>query len=64
MKYERIKGLEDKKSKEVLCTHFTNGKRHDVRLFKESGVKIHPAIKTLTDTGYQGIRSVHFITWN
>ena len=49
----------DKKSKEVICTSFTNGKRHDFRLFKESGVRIHPGIKTLTDTGYQGIGKIH-----
>ena len=49
----------DKKSKAVICTNFTNGKRHDFRLFKESGVHIHPKIKTLTDTGYQGIGKIH-----
>lgn len=49
----------DKKSKEVICTSFTNGKRHDFRLFKESGVHIHPKIKVLTDTGYQGIGKIH-----
>jgi hypothetical protein len=43
----------------VICTNFTNGKRHDFRLFKESGVMIHPAIKILTDTGYQGITKLH-----
>ncbi len=49
----------DKKSKKVICTAFTNGKCHDFRLFKESGVRIHPEIKTLTDTGYQGIGKIH-----
>lgn len=49
----------DKKSKGVICTNFTNGKRHDFRLFKESGVRILPEIKTLTDTGYQGIGKIH-----
>ena len=49
----------DKKSKEVICTSFTNGKRHDFRLFKESGVRLLPKIKTLTDTGYQGITKLH-----
>jgi hypothetical protein len=49
----------DKKSKEVICTNFTHGKCHDFRLFKESKVRIHPAIKTLTDTGYQGIIKLH-----
>ena len=43
----------------VICTTLTNGKRHDFRLFKESGVRIHPKIKTLTDTGYQGIGKTH-----
>jgi len=28
-------------------------------LFKESGVHIHPQIKSLTDTGYQGITKLH-----
>jgi len=51
--------LFDKIKKEVICTNFTNGKRHDFRLFKESGVRIHPEIKTLTDTGYQGIGKIH-----
>ena len=49
----------DKKSKTVICTTFSNGKRHDFRLFKESGVRILPDIKTLTDTGYQGINKLH-----
>lgn len=49
----------DKKSKNVICTSFSNGKRHDFRLFKESSVRIHPEIKTLTDTGYQGMRKIH-----
>jgi len=28
-------------------------------LFKESGVRIHPNTKSLTDTGYQGIQKLH-----
>ncbi len=49
----------DKKKREIICTSFSNGKRHDFRLFKESGVHIHPEIKSLTDTGYQGIHKLH-----
>lgn len=49
----------DKKEKRVICTNFTNGKRHDFRLFKESGIHIHPSIRCLTDTGYQGIHKLH-----
>ena len=49
----------NKKNKEIICTNFANGKRHDFRLFKESGVHIHPEIKSLTDTGYLGIHKLH-----
>lgn len=49
----------DKKRKEIICTNFSNGRRHDFRLFKESAIHIHPKIKSLTDTGYQGINRLH-----
>lgn len=49
----------DKKKKKIICTNFSNGKRHDFRLFKESGVHIHPNTRSLTDTGYQGIQKIH-----
>ena len=49
----------NKASKEVICTDFCNGKRHDFRLFKESGVRFKPNTKTITDTGYQGIQKIH-----
>lgn len=49
----------DKKTKAVICTAFSNGKRHDFRLFKESKTRIHPEITTITDTGYQGIQKLH-----
>ncbi|PPE04277.1 hypothetical protein HCUR_00468 [Holospora curviuscula] len=32
----------DKKTKQVIYTACTNGKRHDFRLFKKSATKIHP----------------------
>jgi hypothetical protein len=49
----------DKKTKQIICTAFTNGKRHDFRLFKESKTKINPHTKVITDTGYQGIQKLH-----
>lgn len=49
----------DKKTKTVICTAFSNGKRHDFRLFKESKTKMHPDIKVITDTGYQGLQKLH-----
>ncbi len=48
-----------KKIKQVICTAFSNGKRHDFMLFKESKTKIYPDIKVITDTGYQGIQKLH-----
>jgi hypothetical protein len=50
----------DKKTKMVICTAFSNGKRHDFRLFKESKTKMHPDIKVITDTGIKDCKS--FIT--
>lgn len=31
----------DKKSQKVICTSFSNGKKHDFKLFKESNVLVH-----------------------
>lgn len=49
----------DKRTQKVICTDFSNGKCHDFRLFKESKTLIHPEIKVITDTGYQGIQKIH-----
>lgn len=49
----------DKKTKQVICTAFTNGKRHDFRLFKSSNIKIDSNINVITDSGYQGIQKLH-----
>jgi hypothetical protein len=48
-----------RKARQSFVQPFTNGKRHDFRLFKESRVRILPEIKILTDTGYQGINKLH-----
>ena len=49
----------NKKTKEIVCTEFANGKKHDFRMFKESGIKIKKEIKVIVDTGYQGIKKLH-----
>jgi hypothetical protein len=49
----------DKKTRQVICTAFANGKRHDFRLFKESKTHIHPRTTAKTDTGYMGITKIH-----
>jgi hypothetical protein len=43
----------------IICTSFSNGKRHDFRLFKESKVRALSSIKFITDTGYKGIDKFH-----
>jgi hypothetical protein len=48
-----------KTSKQVLCTAFGEGRKHDFRLFKESKTRIRPGIKSMTDTGYLGIGTLH-----
>lgn len=49
----------DKIGRSVVCTSFTNGKRHDFRLFKESKIRFKAEAKVLTDTGYQGLHKLH-----
>lgn len=49
----------DKKSGQIICTNFANGKKHDFRLFKESKLSINEKIKALVDTGFQGIHKFH-----
>lgn len=49
----------DKKTQQVICTDFANGRKHDFRLFKESKIFIHPKVKVISDTGYQGIQKIH-----
>ena len=53
----------DKKSQKIICTNSSNGKCHDFKLFKESGVRISESIKTLTDTGYIGLQKIHLNTF-
>ena len=49
----------DKKSRKIISTTFSNGRKHDFKLFKESRYYIHKNTKILTDTGYQGIKKLH-----
>jgi DDE superfamily endonuclease len=48
----------DKKTKKVICTSFSNGKKHDFRLFKESGVRWTKNRCGVTDSGYTGIQKL------
>ena len=49
----------NKSDQKIICLNFSNGKRHDFRLFKESAVRFKTNTEVLTDTGYQGIRKIH-----
>ena len=57
--YAKSQVVVDKTSRKVICTQVTNGRRHDFRLFKESGVKFKSTTQTVTGTGYQGIQKLH-----
>lgn len=49
----------DKKTEKIICTDLANGKKHDFRLLKESGLHFHKDTKVLTDTGYLGLQKIH-----
>jgi hypothetical protein len=49
----------DKKTHQIICVFFANGKRHDFRVFKESRTHVNPDTTIETDTGYQGILKIH-----
>ena len=48
----------DKKTKKVIYTSFSNGKKHDFRLFKESKVRWTKERSGITDSGYTGIKKL------
>jgi len=49
----------NKRNRKIICTSFANGKQHDFRVFKESGIHFKPETILKTDTGYQGIAKFH-----
>lgn len=53
----------DKKTEKIICIDLANGKRHDFRLLKESGLHFHEDVKVLTDTGYLGLQKIHANTF-
>lgn len=52
--------LAERDSAKIICWLVGEGSRHDFRLFKASGVQIHPKTESLQDSGYQGIKAYHF----
>ena len=49
----------NKADRQIICTDFANGKKHDFALFKESKVRIQPETKVSVDTGFIGIEKIH-----
>jgi hypothetical protein len=47
------------KTKKILKTNFSNGKKHDLKIFKQAKIKLPPTAKLLGDSGYQGILKLH-----
>ena len=49
----------DKITQKIICTAFSNGKKHDFKVFKESGIYFKESTKVLTDSGYLGLQKMH-----
>ena len=47
------------KNGEIICLAFSNGKKHDFRLFKDSHVHVRAETLLEADTGYQGLVHLH-----
>lgn len=45
----------NKKTKQIVCTDFAEGKRHDFKLFKDSKLPFKLTQTILVDSGYTGI---------
>jgi hypothetical protein len=46
------------KNRQIICTNFSTGKKHDFKLFKESKVAWTKNTSVLLDTGYTGIDKI------
>jgi IS5 family transposase len=49
----------DQKTKQILATAFSEGRRHDFKLFQRSRVALPAQTKCLADSGYQGLSKHH-----
>jgi len=46
-------------SRQIICTFFGKGRRHDFKLYQASGVRFALQTESLQDKGYQGIQKLH-----
>lgn len=49
----------NKANRQIICTDFANGSKHDFAVFKESKVRMRPETKLSVDTGFIGIKNIH-----
>ncbi|AUB35069.1 Transposase (plasmid) [Nostoc flagelliforme CCNUN1] len=47
------------KSSQIICLGHGQGRIHDFKLFKSSGIKFGELLKVIADKGYQGIAKIH-----
>jgi hypothetical protein len=46
-------------SKKIISTDYSNGKKHDFKLFSESETHALPSIAFIGDMGYIGLQEIH-----
>ena len=49
----------DKKHGTIICTAFSEGRKHDFNIYKKSGVHAKSSAKITTDTAFIGIKKFH-----
>ena len=49
----------NKETQMIVCTNFSNGKKHDFKLFKDSKTICSSNVLILGDSGYQGLANLH-----
>ena len=49
----------NKETQMIVCTDFSNGKKHDFKLFKDSKTICSSKVLILGDSGYQGLANLH-----
>lgn len=55
----KVQIVADEKTLKILCISFSEGKKHDFKLFKDSELHFLNDILILADTGYLGITKIH-----
>lgn len=49
----------NKITKQIICTAFDSGRKHDFKVYKESKIHVSPKTLSITDSGFVGIDKIH-----